>query len=250
MSVRNMVLCGMVGMGLMFLSVVPAKAQAQDGGYTVFRPDGPGPHPAVVVLSGCSGLRPSFAPKAYEQATERLRTMGFIVVWADYLGRRNKNNCFGVFHYEVAQDVVEAAAWLRLQPDVDARRITLMGWSFGGGAVLFALGKYGVDELIFTRAIAYYPYCTVTEPWTHRIPLLVLHGDADNVAPPKMCTSVLVKSAEKGDIKVITYPGALHSFDMSELPPSMSYSRGTMGYNPQAAAAAWEEVQRFLGPAK
>jgi dienelactone hydrolase len=241
MRAENNVICTIVGIGLMFLTVVPVVAQNEDGGYQVFRPDGPGPHPAVVFLSGCSGLKPSFAPKAYEQAAERLRAIGFIVVWADYIGRRNISSCFGgVTPEEAAGDAVAAAAWLRSQNEVDARRITVMGWSWGGGAVLLALDSYSVEELIFTRAIVYYPYCTSKKPWTHRVPVLVLQGDADNMAPPEMCKSVLETSAQKGDVKVITYPGAKHCFDMSE----------NYGYHPQAAVAAWEDVQRFLKPTK
>lgn len=227
----------MVGIGLMFLLLMPVMAQTKDGGYRVFRPEGAGPHPAVVFVSGCSGLKPSFAPKAYEQASERLRAIGFIVVWADYLGRRNLVHCWGnVTPEETARDAVAAAAWLRSQPDVDPRRITAMGWSWGGGAVLLGLASYSLDELIFTRAIVYYPYCMSLKPWTHRVPVLVLQGDADDLAPPIMCKSVIETSAQKGDVKVITYPGAQHCFDMSEAP----------AYHPQAAAAAWEEVRRFL----
>ena len=241
MRAENNVICTIVGIGLMFLTVVPVVAQNEDGGYQVFRPDGPGPHPAVVFLSGCSGLKPYFAPKAYEQAAERLRAIGFIVVWADYIGRRNLFSCFsGVTPEEAAEDAVAAAAWLRSQNEVDARRITVMGWSWGGGAVLLALGSYSVEELIFTRAIVYYPYCTSMKPWTHRVPVLVLQGDADSTAPPEMCKSVLETSAQKGDVKVITYSGAKHCFDMSE----------NFGFHPEAAAAAWEEIQRFLNSTK
>jgi dienelactone hydrolase len=51
-------------------------------------------------------------------------------------------------------------------------------------------------------------------------------------------------------VKIVVYPGAQHGFDVSELPPKMQYPAGTLGYHPQAAAAAWEEMQRFLQPAK
>jgi dienelactone hydrolase len=113
----------------------PEIAQSLDRGYLVFRPDGPGPHPAVVFLSGCSGFRPSFAPKAYEQTAEKLRRMGFVVVWADFLGRRNLTSCAfgGITQEEAARDAVGAALWLRSQPYVDAQRITVLGWSYGGG---------------------------------------------------------------------------------------------------------------------
>ncbi len=85
---------GIIGsIGLMLLSVSPVVAQAADGGYRIFRPDGPGPHPAVVFVSGGSGFTPAFAPKSYELHAERLRALGFIVVWADFLGRRNLKNC-------------------------------------------------------------------------------------------------------------------------------------------------------------
>ena len=39
---------------LMFTSHV--VAQTFEGGYKIFRPDGPGPHPSVVFLCGCSGF--------------------------------------------------------------------------------------------------------------------------------------------------------------------------------------------------
>jgi dienelactone hydrolase len=237
----NIVICMIVGFGLMLLTVVSVLAQIEDKGYRVFLPNGPGPHPAVVFLSGCSGLKPSFAPNAYEQSAELLRTEGFIVVWADYLSQRNLSSCFGgVTPEEAAQDAIVAASWLRSQQDVDKRLISLMGWSWGGGAALLALGSYSEEELIFTRAIVYYPYCTSKKPWTHRLPVLVLQGDADNLAPPEMCKSVLDISAQKGDIKVITYSGAKHCFDMSE----------DFRFHPKAAAAAWEEVQKFLNSTK
>jgi len=37
---------------------------------------------------------------------------------------------------------------------------------------------------------------------------------------------------------------------MSELPPRTFYEFGAIGYRPQAAAASWEEIQRFLHAAK
>ncbi len=141
----------------------------------------------------------------------------------------------------------------RSPPDVDARRITVMGWSYGGGAVLTALASYNVEDMIFTKAIVYYPSLNwwATPPWSHRVPLLALLGDADEISPPRMTKSLFEKSAEKGDVKVVIYPGARHCFDFSELPPRKEVRFfGTIGSSPEAAAAAWEEVQRFLGPAK
>ena len=149
----------LVGISFVLLTWTPVAAQVVDGSYRIFRPDGPGPHPAVVFVSGCSGFTPSFAPKAYERPAEQLRGMGFVVVWADYLGLRNLKSCSGggITPDEAGRDAVTAASWLRSQSYVDAKRITAIGWSYGGNAVLAALSSHSVDQLIFTRGDSLLP---------------------------------------------------------------------------------------------
>ena len=141
---------------LILMSVSHVVAQTVEGGYKIFRPEGPVPHPAVVFLSGCSGFTPSFAPKHYELVAQQFRTKGYVVVFADYLGRRGLTDCHGFRISEAAGDLVAAATWLKSQPSIDASRITAIGWSFGGGVVLATLNEYNIEQLIFTRAIVYY----------------------------------------------------------------------------------------------
>lgn len=243
----------LVGIILVLLTSTTVVAQVADGGYRIFRPDGLGPHPAVVFVSGCSGFKPMFAPNAYVHPAEQLRGLGFVVVWADYLGRRNLKDCVsgGITLLEAGRDAVAAASWLRSQPYVDAKRITAIGWSYGGGAVFAALGSHSADQLIFTRAIVYYPYCSDVGPWSNRIPVLVLRAGSDNVAPRKACESALGTGSGETNVKIIDYPGAYHAFDWSELPPNLVESGfGTYRYHPQAATAAWEEVKQFLQSAR
>jgi dienelactone hydrolase len=40
---------------------------------------------------------------------------------------------------EVSADILEAAAWTPEQSGVDASRLSVIGWSYGGGGVLAAL---------------------------------------------------------------------------------------------------------------
>jgi len=241
----------LVGISLVLLASTTVVAQVTDGGYRIFRPDGPGPHPAVVFVSGCGGFKPEIAPKAYEHPAEELRKLGFVVAWADYLGRRDLADCWvGVTKDEAGRDAVVAASWLRSQPYVDAKRITAMGWSFGGGAVLAALGSHSADQLIFTRVILYYPSCGGVGPYSNRIPVLVLRGSSDNVVDHKLCESTLGTRSGEANVKIIEFPGAKHCFDFTELPPKMEYPLGTLGYHPQAAAGAWDEAQRFLQPGR
>jgi dienelactone hydrolase len=225
----------------------PAMAQAAEGGYRTFNPDGPVPHPAIVFMSGCSGLAPSFAPKFYERVAEQLRSQGYVVVFADYLGRRGLKSCAGapITSKDAARDLVSAAAWLRSQPSVDQARITAMGWSYGGGAVLVALAEYTDEQLGFSRAIVYYPDCRAVKAWKANLPVLMLLAGDDDVAPSKLCQEAAKRFAPAA-VKIVVYPGAQHAFDLSELPAKTKYPFGTIGYHPQAAAAAWEEIQQFL----
>ena len=234
------------------VGAIPVVAHGAENDYKIFRPDSQGPHPAVVFLPGCSGFKPAFAPGAYERPAEQLRSMGFVVAWADYLARRKLTNCAGggVTQDEAGRDAVEAASWLKSQPDVDPKRITAIGWSWGGGSVLAALADRGIKDPGFSRAILYFPYCQAAAPSVHRIPVLVLRGGSDTVAPPQLCEPALRGESRKTGVKIIVYPGAFHAFDASELPPKVDYQFGTVGYDPKAAAAAWKEVLRFLAVGK
>ena len=200
------------GIALTLVSVATVGAESTARPYRTFTPDTPGPHAAVVFVSGCSGFTPAFAPESYTRPAEKLRQLGFVVVWADFLGSRNLKSCAdgGISQNEAARDAIAAARWLQSQPDIDTRRITLMGWSYGGGAVLSALAS---DDLIFAKAVVYYPYCTLATPWRHRTPVLVLLAGSDNVAPHHLCKYALETSSKSGNVTIINYPGAHHAFD-------------------------------------
>ena len=219
--------------------------------YRAFRPDGAGPHPAVVFASGCSGFAPSVAPKAYERAAEQLRGQGYLVLFADYLGRRGLTSCASgrISLSDAGKDVVAAATWLKSQSFVDPARISALGWSYGGGAILTALAEHEQDQLSFSRAVVYYPVCRGIRPWRNATPVLMLLAGADDVAPGDACEEVVRSSATPNAVKIVLYSGAQHAFDVSELPAKMTYRFGTIGYDPRAAVAAQEELQKFLKPA-
>ncbi|MBW1816050.1 MAG: dienelactone hydrolase family protein, partial [Deltaproteobacteria bacterium] len=77
------------------------------------------------------------------------------------------------------------------------------------------------------------------------VPLLVLFGGEDDVAPPAKCKELFVGEVSK-HIKVEEYPDAHHAFDSYTLPPKTTYRFGTLGYNKQAAEKAWSAVMKFL----
>jgi len=87
-------------------------------------------------------------------------------------------------------------------------------------------------------------------PWRVATPVLMLLAGDDEVASSKACQAAVRKSATPDAVKTVTYHGALHAFDVSELPAETVGPAGMMGHNAQAAAAAWEEVQQFLKSSK
>ena len=238
-----------VGLGLLLL---PGSAQTSPEAYRTFRPDGPGPHPSVAFVPGCGGFASSMAPRHYERVAEQFRARGYVVIFVDPFGRRSVKGCTdpGVTVWDAAKDLVSAAAWLKSQPFVDQARITAVGWGWGGTAVLTDLADYAEEQLVFSRAIAYYPNCQRVRPWKVRLPVLILLGGDDDMVRAAPCHEVAKQSAAPAMVKIVVYPGAQNSFDMSELPAKSKTGFGTVGYHPQAAAAAWEEVQRFLRVAR
>jgi dienelactone hydrolase len=230
--------------GLALLCASHVLAGTGDETYRTFRPEGSGPHPGAVFAPGCSGFSWS---EEYVRLAEELRDRGYVVVFADYLGRRNIKVCDGgaVTQSEAGKDIVAAASWLGSQPSVDPTRIAVFAWSYGGGAVLAALAEHGQEPLAFSSAILYYPECRTARPWKVRIPVLMLFGSEDVVAPAKPCQQITTAGGMNDLVKVVLYPGAYHGFDNSTLPAKTTYRFGTIGFNPEAAAAAREEVRKF-----
>jgi dienelactone hydrolase len=240
-----------LGLALLLLSASSSAAQLPDPGYRVFRPDTPGPHPAVVFVSGCDGFAPAAAPARYERRAEHLRAQGYVVVFADYLARRGLKSCAAaITHEEAARDVVAAATWLGSQAGVDRARLTAMGWSYGGRAVLVALARRPEGPAAFSRAVVYYPDCRALQPWKATIPVLMLLGGADDMTPAQLCQEAVAKVAPPATVRVVVYPGALHGFDNPDLPARVRYGFSTVGYQAEAAASAQREVDRFLRPVR
>jgi dienelactone hydrolase len=131
------------GMAAAFAALLASALPAQTSAAEPFRlltPSGASRHPAVLLVSGCSGFIAVNGVNLYEERAAELQAAGYVVVFVDYLGRRNLKNCSGqVSRIQVGQDILEAAAWMRARPNVDPARISAIGWSYGGGGVIAAL---------------------------------------------------------------------------------------------------------------
>lgn len=91
-------------------------------------PDGPGPHPAVVLVHG-SGREPATRDywQPYLFASQDIAALVF-----DKRGTGDSGGRFTMHFPTLAEDVVAAARWVREHREVDGDRVGLAGYSQGG----------------------------------------------------------------------------------------------------------------------
>jgi dienelactone hydrolase len=215
-----------------FADAVRAESVEFDGENLVlrgelFRPDRPGPFPAVVALHGCGGLYSKtggLSPR-HEDWAKRLTEAGFIVLFPDSFGSRGAvSQCrtedrVARSYRQRPDDAMAAARYLKARSDVKTDAINLLGWSNGGSTVLYTVRNLARDRAarLFAKAIAFYPGCRVPLQrgnWHSDLPLLVLIGEADDWTPAEPCRALASRAEAAGEpVSIVIYPGAYHDFD-------------------------------------
>lgn len=204
--------------------------------YNLHRPEGEGPFPAVMLVPGCGGLETERVGRGKE-----LREQGYVAIFVDYLSARGVNSaCKGaVPRGEIIKDIHSSISYLKAQPFVDPSRISVLGWSLGGGSILSMLAASPEEEPPVRAAVVFYPVCRGMRPWKLMNPILMLLGGKDPLTPT--CQKLAKELLEGSSIEVHTYLNADHFFD------GMSSSlRSRRNYDSEAATQAWEEVRKFL----
>lgn len=249
---------------------------------TVARPSGVGPFPAVVILHDCSGLGPrsSHAPARWAR---ELTGRGYVVIMPDSFGTRGFPNGVCTDPAPTRADVspsrrqwdaYAALAYARDLPEVDGRRVGVMGGSHGGSTTLSTVAApvSAADPLVsakragFAAAVALYPACgfrlgawngaTGSGVYRPVAPLLILTGALDDWTPAEPCRRLAETARAAGEPVVLKiYPGAHHSFDSANpvryvptrINPSSPTGRGaTTGGNAEAWSDSIREVAAFF----
>jgi dienelactone hydrolase len=230
---------------------------------------------AVMLLHGCGGpYQADGALSARMRSyTQRLNELGWSVLVLDSLTPRGERELCtqraGSRRVTQANRRLDAWAgltWMAAQPNVDANRLGMIGWSNGGSTVLaalqadrFASRPEGVPVPAF--AVAYYPGCMELQRVRQRpvAPLLMQLGQSDDWTPAQPCLDWAqeLKDAQglrDADLEVALYPGAYHGFDgegpvrlRRDVPNGVNPGQGVhVGGDPQARRSSQERLSQWL----
>jgi len=116
-------------------------------------------------------------------------------------------------------DAYKALEVLSNHPRIDKDKISITGWSLGGGVTLFSAWlplKNAINkELNFASHLAFYPPCFIDPENTDfsQSPIHILVGELDNWTPSQPCYELVQKLENKANIDITIYDDSHHSFD-------------------------------------
>jgi dienelactone hydrolase len=193
-------------------------------------------YPAVVVVHSMAGYRD--ANEGY--AAAELRKAGFATLTYDSFAARGTTGAAlqGSSGY-LPLGVADAYAALRLlsgEPRIDADRIAIIGFSYGGEVAHLAAFETLRSALDpgpgrFAAHVAFYPggnFGAIAQPGAYTgSPVLMLLGGRDDNLPVTKIESYLAYAHAAGTpapIETVIYPGAYHAWTVSDLPTARFYA--------------------------
>ena len=237
----------------------------------LYRPDGEGPFPAIVLMHGCSGLWRQDGQEptpTYEAWAEHWRAKGYLALLVDSFGPRGQKEICTQRDRPISpardrpRDAYASLGWLAARKDVDPGHIHLQGWSNGAQAVLNTVKEDAPGRPAkgpgFRSAVAFYPGCAnlLKAPFRSTVPLLIQSGGADDWTPAVHCEALVEQARGHGaTIEIDVYPGANHAFDgFSEVRsrPKVSNAASptgwgaTVGAHPEAREKAYARTTAWV----
>ncbi|NKB19452.1 MAG: prolyl oligopeptidase family serine peptidase [Alphaproteobacteria bacterium] len=241
----------------------------------LFRPNSSGPHAAIVMMHGCSGLYTKSGKMKTNSAAwvKRFVNWGYVVLAVDGFNPRGFRSMCKKSKRPLHSiddrpfDAYGGLAWLKKQPFVKKDQIVLVGWSNGAMAALSGVrenkAEYFGEGHRFKAIAAFYPGCItlrrrVNKRFKPYAPVLVFVGLADNWTWPKPCMRMIKQAAKDGfPAQFVAYKGAYHAFDHPNLRIKTRISRNakwkkkkerrvTIGSNPAAREAAITTLRDWI----
>ena len=148
---------------------------------------------------------------------------------------------------ESAKDrFVSALEILKKHKTVDPDRIAAIGYCFGG-AVVLEMARQGID---LDGVVSFHGSLgtkSPAKPGVVKAKVLVLHGAADEFVSPQELSGFEQEMKGAGvDYKLLTYPGAKHSFTNPAADEIGKHSKMPLAYHAEADKKSWEDMKAFL----
>jgi dienelactone hydrolase len=227
---------------------------------------------AIVLLHGCGGMGDSRGALTlrHRDWAERFARWGLVVLVLDSFAPRGLRSICELERRPIqpwrerTADAYAALDHLVARNDVDPDAVLVLGWSHGASTVMGVVRPQAPGRRAegprFKAAVAFYPGCAAPLAQPHyraTMPLLILHGAADDWTPAAPCLELARRSADAAyPPRTVVYPDAHHGFDglaapVRRLPnvynPGAPGNRGAhVGTHEAARRLAIEEVRLFV----
>ncbi len=206
------------------------ELQSHTGKGTLVLPEGASaesPVPAIVIMHGSGGIKEGREMRY----AELFAANGVASLVIDYYAPRGVieqtpyvMKTMIATEVDVMSDAYSALKILGTHPAIDATRIGVTGYSYGGMGTRYLLDDrlkniMAPDVPSFTLHMDIYGPChqTLGHQGTTGAPYLAIHGDADNSVDPALCQEVY-KEIESGGSKVESHviAGAGHAWENAD----------------------------------
>ena len=225
-----------------------SHAQTALEGYVAYDDAMVGRRPGVLVVHEWMGLGPYAKRRA-----EQLAQLGYIAFAADMYGKgvRAKDHeeaakLAGIYRSDrqlMRGRILAALERLKQFGVTDPTRIAAIGYCFGGTSAL-ELARSGADVLGVVTFHGGLDTPNPADAKNIKARILVLHGANDPFVTQEQVKAFEEEMHQAGvDYRLIQYPGAVHSFTVTEAGSDPSTG---MAYNEEADRKSWEEMKAFL----
>jgi dienelactone hydrolase len=215
-------------------------------GFLCYDESQPGPRPAVLINHAWGG-RDEFV----ERKARRLAWQGYACFALDNFGKGKRGTTpeessalmtpFMNDRAMLRKRLLAGLAAAKAMPLVDARRIAVIGFCFGGLCALdFARADADVRGVVSFHGLL--KPSGLTEPKI-RARVLMLHGYDDPLAPPDDVLAVAKEFTAAGaDWQLHAYGQTVHAFTN----PAANNRAGGMQYDEAADRRSWHALEEFL----